>query len=232
MEKIIGVSPLYDSDRQSYWMVPGYMKMLESAGALPIMLPLSSDEEELKKYVGLCGGFLLTGGQDVSPEFYGARRGEKCGECCVERDRMDSLLLKEAVAEDKPVLGICRGIQLMNAAMGGGLYQDLPTEYKSGVEHHMSPPYDRAAHYVKIVKDTLLYGVFGEEKIGVNSYHHQAVKKLSPAFKASAISEDGLVEGIYMPDRKFIVGVQWHPEFFYEKDIFSRKLVAAFVGSV
>lgn len=232
MSKIIGVMPLYDGEKNSYWMLPGYMTMLEEAGAIPLMLPLTDDEEILNYFLKSCGGFLLTGGHDVSPSLYGAERSAKCGECCPMRDRMDSYILEGAVKEDKSVLGICRGIQLMNAAAGGTLYQDLPSERGGTVEHHMSPPYDRAAHTVDILKDTLLFDIFKEEKIGVNSYHHQAVKELAPAFKAAAVSEDGIIEGIYMPDKKFILGVQWHPEFFYKKDVNSRKLISAFVSAV
>lgn len=232
MSKVIGVMPLYDGEKDSYWMLPGYMTMLESAGAVPLMLPLTDDEAVLDYFLKSCGGFLLTGGHDVSPSLYGAERLQGCGECCPLRDKMDSRILAGAVKADKPVLGICRGIQLMNAATGGTLYQDLPAQRGGKTEHHMAPPYDRAVHGVDILKATPFFDIFGKEKIGVNSYHHQAVKELSPAFKAGAVSEDGIIEGIYMPDKKFIVGVQWHPEFFYKKDVNSRKLIAAFVSAV
>ena len=120
----------------------------------------------------------------------------------------------------------------MNACYGGTLYQDLAAEHPSPIEHHMSPPYDRVAHQVTVQKDTPLYQLLGKEQIGVNSYHHQAVRELSPHFRAMAFSEDGLVESIYMPASKFIVGVQWHPEFFCRADENSRKLINAFVSAV
>ena len=145
---------------------------------------------------------------------------------------MESYILKKSVELDKPVLGICRGIQFMNACFGGTLYQDLDKEFNSSIDHHMTPPYDRAVHEVNIRKDSLLYSILGKEKIGVNSYHHQAIKDLSPEFANSAISEDGIVEGIEMPSKRFIVGVQWHPELTYLCDENSQKIIKAFVDAI
>ncbi|MCD8390327.1 MAG: gamma-glutamyl-gamma-aminobutyrate hydrolase family protein [Firmicutes bacterium] len=229
--KSIGIIPLYDDDKESYWMLPGYMKMLEERGAAPLMLPLSSDKRVLDWFLNICGGLLFTGGHDVSPELYHAERSANCGMCCPARDEEEAYILKECVKRDKPVLGICRGIQFMNACFGGTLYQDLPSEYDSAVEHHMTPPYDRTAHYVDI-KRGMLRGIIGADRIGVNSYHHQAVRGLSPRFREAARSEDGLIEAIYMPDKKFILGVQWHPEFSYKTDENSRKIITAFVNAV
>ena len=232
MKKVIGVMPLYDDEKESYWMLPGYMKMLEAEGAIPLMLPLTANAEELDYFLALCGGFLLTGGHDVSPSVYHAGREPWCGPCCESRDEMERYILSRAVEQDRSVLGICRGIQFMNACCGGTLYQDLETEHASPIDHHMAPPYDRTAHWVTVQKGTPLFDILGKEQIGVNSYHHQAIKTLSPAFQAMAISEDGLIEGIYMPDHKFIMGVQWHPEFSYQVDENSRKLIRAFVLSI
>lgn len=232
MKKIIGVMPLYDSERDSLWEVPGYFDMLRGEGGLPMMLPLTNDPTELEWFMEHCGGFLLTGGQDVSPEVYEQPRLPVCGECCEARDRMDMYVLRRAVQLDKPVLGICRGIQLMNACFGGTLYQDIPTEFGSGVEHHMSPPYERAAHEVSFPEGSPLREIYGSDRAGVNSYHHQAVREVSPFFRVAAVSEDGLTEGIFMPGKRFMLGVQWHPEFSYRTDENSRRLAAAFVNAI
>ncbi len=232
MKRIVGLIPLYDDEKQSYWMLPGYMKALELCGALPIMLPLTDNEEELDAAYGICDGILLTGGHDVSSAMYGEKPGEHMGATCSLRDQMESYLFGKALEEDKPVLGICRGIQFMNAFLGGTLYQDLDTEYDSKIEHHMAPPYDRPAHKVTVMENTMLADIIGAGEHEVNSYHHQAVKKVSDKVTVLAVSEDSLVEAISVDGKRFIVGIQWHPEFSYEKDENSRKIVQAFVDSM
>lgn len=231
MRPIIGLIPLYDDEKDSYWMLPGYMKVLEMCGALPIMLPLTSDENELKQSLELCDGVLLTGGHDVDPRVYGKEAAKECGIVCRLRDDMEGILLKQALEQDKPVLGICRGVQFMNAYLGGDLYQDLPTEYDCNVEHHMTPPYNAAAHRVEVLETSLLADIIGAGLHEVNSYHHQAVKTVAEGVDVMAISEDGLVEAISVKNKKFMLGVQWHPEFSYETNEESRKLVQAFVDA-
>ena len=139
--------------------------------------------------------------------------------------------MKRAVGKDLPVFGICRGIQFMNASLGGTLYQDLDTQHPSETEHHMTPPYERGVHKITVKEGSLLAGMIGAGEHSVNSYHHQAVKELAPGAEAMAYSEDGLIEAICIPDKKFIVGVQWHPEFAFEKDPECLKLVQAFVDA-
>ena len=228
---LIGVVPLYDDEKNSYWMLPGYMQGIEAAGGIPVMLPMTADDDALSQLVTLVDGILLTGGHDVSPALYGEAKSPACGKPCVLRDEMEPKLLNLALAADKPVFGICRGIQLLNAALGGTLYQDLPTEYPSGVDHHMTPPYDRVVHSVRILPNTPLAALVGKETLGVNSYHHQAVKALSDKLRPAAYSEDGLVEAAYMPDKRFVLAVQWHPEFSFRTDADSKKLLAAFVAA-
>lgn len=231
MRPVIGLIPLYDDEKESYWMLPGYMKLLEMCGAFPIMLPLTSDENELKQAMELCDGVLLTGGHDVDPRVYGKEATKECGITCRLRDEMEGILLKQALEQDKPVLGICRGVQFMNAYLGGDLYQDLPTEYDCKTEHHMTPPYDAAAHKVEVLEASLLADIIGAGVHEVNSYHHQAIKTVAESVDVMAISEDGLVEAISVKDKKFMVGVQWHPEFSYETNEESRKIVQAFVDA-
>ena len=128
---LIGLVPLMDYQRASYWMLPGYMQGIEQAGGVPVMLPLTDDDAALARLADTCDGFLLTGGQDVEPAVYGAAQTSLCGEISPQRDAMERKLLALARAQDKPVLGICRGIQFLNAALGGTLWQDLPVEYLS-----------------------------------------------------------------------------------------------------
>ena len=226
---LIGVTPLCDRARDSYWMLPGYFLALEQAGAVPVMLPLLDDEEALKRLVDTLDGFLIAGGQDVSPALYGEETKPTCKELCPERDAMESVLLRLLWNVNKPVFGICRGLQMINAHLGGTLFQDLPTEHPSGLNHRMAAPYDRAEHPVTLVKDTPLFSLLGADSIGVNSCHHQAIKTLAPDLGPMAISPDGLIEAVYAPEKRFVWAVQWHPEFFFRKDENSRKLFQAFV---
>lgn len=228
---IIGVTPLFDRERDSYWMLPGYLEGLEQAGALPIVLPLPEALDDLTPLVSLCDGLLFTGGQDVSPTLYGETPKPTCGEVCPARDRVEQALLQLALERDLPVLGICRGIQFLNAVLGGTLYQDLPTEHPSQTQHHMTPPYDRAVHTVTLQPGTPLAELLGTEHIGVNSYHHQAVKTLAPCLTEMAWSEDGLIEAVCLPEKRFVWAVQWHPEFAFRVDEHSRKIFGAFVAA-
>ncbi len=227
-----GVVPLIDRDRESYWMLPGYMEGLSDAGAIPVMLPLTSEPEVLAQIVSQFDGFLFTGGQDVSPSIYGEETLSSCGECCTARDEMERRLFALAWEQDKPVLGICRGIQFINAFLGGTLYQDLPTQRASAVCHHQSPPYDEPVHAVELVKNSPLQRLLKKQKISVNSYHHQAVKKLAPKLQAMAYSTDGLIEAVYAPEKKYIWALQWHPEFSFLKDADSKKIFQSFADSM
>ena len=217
MKPVIGLVPLVDTQRDSYWMLPGYMKGIQTAGGLPVMLPLEAAPEDLSDLSRHLDGFLFTGGQDVSPDMYHEEMQPFCGETCPERDRLERLLFAQALKEHKPVLGICRGIQLINVLMGGTLYQDLPRQHPSCIEHHGQPPYDRPVHSIHIEKGTPLYRLCGDE-MRVNSYHHQAIRTLAPGLRKMAEAEDGIIEAVYCPDAAFLWGVQFHPEFSWQTD--------------
>lgn len=141
MKPIIGVLPLWDDEKDSLWMLPGYFNGILRAGGVPVMLPLSSDSSVIEQAIQMCDGFLFTGGHDVSPELYGASRKYPNVICCKKRDEMECALMKRALEENKSILGICRGIQFLNVYLGGSLYQDLPTEHPSDINHHQTPPY-------------------------------------------------------------------------------------------
>lgn len=226
---IIGVMPLFDDEKESLWMLPGYMDGIRQFGGIPIMFPLSDDETELIELIGLCDGILFTGGQDIAPSLYNEEKSINCGISCELRDSMESIVLKQAMYRNKPILGICRGIQIINVLLGGTLYQDLPSEINSRIEHHMTRPYDKIQHTVSIKEGTPLFELLGKSSIGVNSYHHQAIKQLADNLVCMAESEDGLVEAIVAPDYKFLWAVQWHPEFSYKSDINSQLIFQKFL---
>lgn len=208
---VIGVLPLYDRDKDSYWMLPAYFQGLAQAGALPIMLPLEG-AADCHQLASLCDGLLFTGGQDVDPALYGEAAADCCGELCPARDRLEQAMLRCAMERKLPILGICRGLQLINAALGGSLWQDLPSQRPGSRNHRMERPYDRAEHSVTLSGP--LAELYGAEALGVNSCHHQGVKSLAPGLRAMARAEDGLIEAVYHPEQPFLWAVQWHPEFF------------------
>ena len=228
---VIGVVPLWDEEKESLWMLPGYMDGIEQAGGLPTMLPLSTDKSLMKQICRTVAGLLFTGGQDVFPGLYGEEKSTCCGPVCSKRDDMESLLFSRAVMSmDKPALGICRGIQLFNVLLGGTLYQDLPAQYK-GIPplcHRQKPPYSVPVHRVSIETGSSLHALLGTDTIAVNSCHHQGIRELSRELVCMAVAEDGLIEAVHMPDRRFVWAVQWHPEYSLH-DENSRRLFEAFI---
>ena len=228
---LIGVMPLWDEGKKSIWMLPGYLEGIQEAGGTPVIFPLTEDREELEQLCSLCNGFLITGGQDVDPAIYRETPIPQMGEICTVLDQMERQVLEYAIKEDKAVLGICRGIQYLNAMLGGSLYQDLNVQHPSKTEHHMEPPYDRVIHQVQIIDGTPLHQLLQVTELGVNSYHHQAVKTLAPSLTVMAESEDGLVEAVYMPKKTYVWAVQWHPELSYQTDKYSRKIFESFVAA-
>ncbi len=256
MKPIIGVMPLWDDEKESLWMLPGYLDGITQEGGLPVIFPFAEEEVDLKQLIEKCDGFLFTGGHDVLPSLYGETPIEELLErdlleCCEKRDRMELIVLREAMKDWKPILGICRGLQFINAALGGSLYQDLLLQHSSDVNHHQPAPYNVPSHPVELVKGTPLYECLfegiGEQPVGlqndqqasqqngtleVNSCHHQAIKELAPGLEKMAVSEDDLVEAFYLPDYPFLWAVQWHPEFCAYSDENSKKIFHAFVNSM
>ena len=226
---IIGVLPLFDLEKDSYWMLPAYFQGLINAGALPVMLPLEVGEDS-ERLVELCDGVLFTGGHDVDPALYGEAVMECCSQLCPARDRLEPAVLRAAMKKNIPILGICRGLQLINAALGGTLWQDLPTQRPESRNHRMERPYDRAEHFVTLSGP--LAEAYGADSLGVNSCHHQGIKALAPGLEPMAVAEDGLIEAVWDPKQPFLWAVQWHPEFSWRTDPNSIKIFRAFVEAM
>lgn len=185
-----------------------------------------NDPEQAVQDALTCDGLLLPGGGDMDPKFYGQARIPACGEPNLLRDAAEPLLLRAFLAADKPVLGICRGIQVMNAVLGGDLYQDIkPFEHLSHNDHWAK------VHTVTVRRGTLLSRILGQDTVLVNSQHHQAVDRVAPGFTLAALSEDGIVEAIEKPDAGFCLGVQWHPEWLSDADPAMQGLFDAFVNA-
>ena len=228
---MIAIVSLYDEKLESYWMLPGYAQGLEAAGAAPVMLSLSTDADVLRQYAAAFDGFLFPGGQDLPPSLYGQAPSDKLGPTVPQRDAMEEKFFPLALATGKPMLGICRGIQLFNVMLGGTLVQAIPSLRPSDIQHHETEPYDKIAHLVDVVPGTPLFEAVGVSQMTVNSYHHQCVDTLGQGLRVAATAPDGVIESVYLPEHKFALAVQWHPEFSRLSDENSRKIFQAFVDA-
>lgn len=192
----------------------GYMLSVARAGGIPVILPLDGTEEMLADALGRIDGLLISGGADVEPALYGAEREPECGPADPARDRLEFLAARYAREHDLPVLGICRGCQVLNAAAGGTLVQDIEKTFGTPKAVHTQPEdYAVATHWVDLVEGGLVAEITGAPEVKVNSRHHQCVKDLAPGFVLDGRSRiEGLVEAFHDPRLKFHVGVQWHPE--------------------
>lgn len=196
-----------------------YYTAVAQAGGAPVLVPLlDEDFDALRAVYELLDGVLLPGGVDVNPTNFGEAPHPKLGRFDAARDVVEMQLTRWAIADSKPLLGLCRGLQVINVALGGTLYQDLEAQYPDGIKHDYFPTYgfgrDHLAHDVALTQGSRLRGVLERDRITVNSMHHQGIKTLAPALVASALAPDGLVEAAELPGSPFCVGVQWHPEVF------------------
>ena len=223
--RVVIAMPRMSTDPEPTVAQSKYMESLARAGAGMRWVELSDPEQAVQDAL-TCDGLLLPGGGDMDPKFYGQARIPACGEPNLLRDAAEPLLLRAFLAADKPVLGICRGIQVMNAVLGGDLYQDIkPFEHLPHNDHWAK------VHTVTVRRGTLLSRILGQDTVLVNSQHHQAVDRVAPGFTLAALSEDGIVEAIEKPDARFCLGVQWHPEWLSDADPAMQGLFDAFVNS-
>lgn len=223
--RVVIAMPRMSTDPEPTVAQSKYIESLARAGAGMRWVELSDPEQAVQDAL-TCDGLLLPGGGDMDPKFYGQERIPACGEPNLLRDAAEPLLLRAFLAADKPVLGICRGIQVMNAVLGGDLYQDIkPFEHLPHNDHWTK------VHTVTVRRGTLLSRILGQDTVLVNSQHHQAVDRVAPGFTLAALSEDGIVEAIEKPDAGFCLGVQWHPEWLSEADPAMQSLFDAFVNA-
>ncbi|MBR5631922.1 MAG: gamma-glutamyl-gamma-aminobutyrate hydrolase family protein [Bacteroidales bacterium] len=224
---IIGVTPLWDAERKSVWMLPDYLDGIKAAGGVPVVLPIEMSEADADRIVETCDGFLFTGGQDVAPELYGMKDTTGTVVPCPERDKSETLLLAKALQADKAILGICRGLQFINAFLGGTLWQDLPSQHPSDIVHRQGKPYGVPTHNVSLSGD--LRSLLGKDTLEVNTLHHQAIKDLNKELIPMAESPDGLIEAVKMVGKRFVCAVQWHPEYMFKTDADSLRVFSWFV---
>lgn len=229
---LIGLTPQYDVEQGRLWMRPNYMDAVSAAGGIPLVLPLTGDPGEITRLAQVCDGFLFTGGPDVHPSLFGEETMRWCGAINEQRDKLEIALLQEVCPLDKPVFGICRGIQLINVALGGDLYQDIPAQVEGlPVAHDQRPPYGTTVHSVQVEQSSPLFELTGRRELMVNSMHHQAVRKLAPTLRCAARSKDGLAECVFLPGKKFFLAVQWHPEYLWQTHQDEQKIIEGFVNA-
>ena len=224
---VIGITSSQFIESASHGVFPrhsvskAYSEAVHRAGGIPIILPFFDDVAP--NLLELIDGLILTGGADLDP----ARFGEtdvhpKTYDILPDRDEAEIQLATGAIARDMPLLGICRGIQVLNVAMGGTLYQDVPDEFSAELghrQHEHDIPADEPGHLVTVVSGSLLERTYGGNPIPVNSFHHQAVKDIAPGLIPTGLSADGLVEAIESTGHTFVLGVQWHPELMYARHV-------------
>ncbi len=242
--KLIGVTcssnPASPGVNARQFLNTAYSRALEAAGAAPLIIPnlspqLANRRDVLERYLDAIDGLMLSGGVDVAPERYGEEPHPNLDEVDETRDSTEFAIIKLALERDISIFGICRGAQTLNVALGGTLYQDLPSEMPGCLSHRQSDQNlarGEFSHSISIDSGTKLREIVGSSEMQTNSFHHQALKDVAPCLVVTARASDGVIEGVEAPDRKFLVAVQFHPEETAPHDVYSRRLFEAFIASL
>lgn len=220
---VIGIAtqtlPAVMGERPACWVMgKSYIEELRKVGAIPWIIPLiPHDDDTLQQIFERLDGVFITGGVDVDPSQYGESKSPLCGATDPDRDAVEIALLRHALARKLPVLAVCRGIQILNVACGGTLYQDVTAQVPAAMKHDYFPTPERPsrkylAHEVAVTPRSRLSRILGDAVVPVNSMHHQAIKDLAPNLAPTAHAPDGIIEGVEATDDRYLVAVQWHPE--------------------
>ena len=220
--------PKFKKDKLRVYMQSKYTASLRRAGAKAVWIEPDDLDKAISQMLQ-CDGLLLSGGEDVDPAYYGQPVSEKCGQIVRARDEAEMKMLEAFLTTGRPILGICRGVQLMNVYFGGTLHQDI--KEISGCNHDDWKRRSTGNHRVTLCSGSKLSGIIGKKTLTVNSLHHQAVDKVAPVLTAAAVAEDGIIEAVEHPGHRFCIGVQWHPEHMSGFSRRQRRLFDAFVKS-
>ncbi|MDR4465668.1 MAG: gamma-glutamyl-gamma-aminobutyrate hydrolase family protein [Nitrospira sp.] len=238
MKPVIGVTPdFHAGDRKdmggpepTYFLRARYIRAVEELGGIPLILPLVADPAARRRLLDTVDGLLLTGsGPDLPPRLYGEKKRYKFPMVSERRADFELEVIRQARVRDLPLLGICGGMQAVNVACGGSLFQDIPAQVPSAMDHRQKTKAIQVSHGVTIASKSLLRRVVASEALMVNSSHHQSVKRVAPSLMVSALAPDGIVEAIESPHHRFLLAVQWHPEFLFERHVGHRRLFEAFL---
>lgn len=232
---LIGITTNQDSihlSSTSSTLSSTYVNAVREAGGLPILLPNEFPVDQLGELRSRLDGIIFSGGGDIENWRFNGVEDPSVGNFSSDRDELEIRLVHMAVETDWPFLGICRGCQVVNVALGGSLYTNIPTQYATSIRHATPATFDRdhLAHSVKVVPGTELLKILKQETVPVNSFHHQAIQKVASPLMVSAQADDGLIEGIELPGHRFGLAVQWHPECIQNHEE-QRRLFAAFIDA-
>lgn len=229
MRAIIGVSSNIKEDLLS---VPlSNVRAITQFGGVPIVLP-NLEMDGIEEIASTIDGLLLTGGGDIDPTLFGEEPLPGLGNIVPERDRFEVALIQKMLKLNKPILGICRGAQIMSIAMGGDMYQDIYSQRDGSLlQHDQQAPNWHGSHFVEVTEGSLLRKIVGVDKFKVNSYHHQALRNMPDGFIVSGVASDGVIESFESTKHTFVMGVQWHPESLISKnDVNSLAIFEAFIN--
>ncbi|HZJ85239.1 MAG TPA: gamma-glutamyl-gamma-aminobutyrate hydrolase family protein [Syntrophomonadaceae bacterium] len=211
---IIGITGNFNYGEDLVWLKRDYIASVNRAGGIAIILPPTEENDILNHYINICNGFLFSGGGDIDPNYWGEMPDRRLGEINPIRDSFEYKLAQKVLGGSRPILGICRGCQLLNVAMGGSIIQDI----NSRISHTQKAPRDYTFHAIVIEEGSILREIVKAPSIRVNSFHHQAIKKLGRGLKVSAVAPDGIIEAVESTKHAFVLGIQWHPECLTDKN--------------
>ena len=221
MKTIIGITPDYSYELQKYTISQYYIEAVKKAGACPVVLFDDFPQE--------INGIILTGGGDVNPLLFGEEPLTENGEICPKRDAFELKLCKWAISQKIPMLGICRGMQIIALCSGGSIYQDIYTQTDSHIKHMQKAPRSQGTHTIEITEESLLHSIFQQKSEVVNSFHHQCIRILGAELNIAAVASDGIIEAIESDCLPFVVGVQWHPECMWKTSLSMGELFHVFI---
>lgn len=233
---MIGVTTMRRQNEHGMQLVSvaeAYITALTQAGICPVLIPNQIPESAVDELLVRLDGILFTGGGDIAADFYQVEQNSKINGVERDRDRIELHLLKRAVEDGKPFMGICRGLQLVNVGLGGSLYADITEQAAGAIKHDYYPDWKRdyLAHSVEVQADSFLHSILGANTIKVNSLHHQAIRQVAPGLIPTAYAPDGIVEAVELQQHPFGLAVQWHPEWLTAhkqmRDLFSAFAEAA-----
>lgn len=231
MKPIIGVTASLELGRDDYGIELADTEAIVAAGGLPVMLPHLTQQQDIDELAERIDGLFLAGGYDIDPTLFNEEPHPNLGVIIPSRDAFELALTKKIMALNKPILGVCRGAQILNIAVGGDMYQDITTQATGDLlQHQQKAPRFHGSHYVEVTEGSLLQQVTGATRIKVNSRHHQANRKVPAPFIISGVSSDGIVEAVECTQHHFVLGVQWHPENMARvEDAASKGIFAGFI---